>query len=269
MNFAGSVVVDSPRVTVWQLVEDPEAVSRCIPGLSQFEVIDADHFAAQITQTVGPVTAVFAMKLTVTERQVGQAIAFDAVGKTSRGAVSHLRTSGSVSLSEDEDAGHTCVTLSADAVVSGVLGTVAEKVLQKQSRKVTEQFGEALRAELGEPSGEAGPANAAVGPERPCGRAGECCGRAGRALTAPAGRHRAPSQALQSVALGVRVDVRHSTALVFISGVVVGFILRSVGVEGRDVCPEDERSKETPVSSLLSSSDLVALFRTEFGPPVQ
>jgi uncharacterized protein len=161
VNFQGSVLLDSPPNAVWGLLDNPEAISRCIPGLDRLEVIDDDHFSARISQTVGPVTAVFAMKLSVLERQPGKAIRFDALGRTTRGAVSHLRTKGSVEL--EEEAEGTRVTLSADAALGGVLGTVGEKVLVKQSEKITAQFGDALRREL---DGQRGDIAADPTPER-------------------------------------------------------------------------------------------------------
>jgi uncharacterized protein len=161
VNFQGSILLDSPPDAVWGLLDSPEAVSRCIPGLDRLEVIDDDHFSVRISQTVGPVTAVFAMKLSVLEREPGKAIRFDALGRTTRGAVSHLRTKGSVEL--EEEAEGTRVTLSADAALGGVLGTVGEKVLVKQSEKITAQFGEALRREL---DGQRGDIAADPTPER-------------------------------------------------------------------------------------------------------
>lgn len=153
MNFDGSVLLDAPPDTVWKLLDNPETVSRCIPGLDAFQVVDADTFSARVSQTVGPVTAIFAMKVSVVEREPGQAIRFKALGRTTKGAVSHLRASGSVRL--DEEAGGTRVTLRADAALVGILGTVGDKVLVKQGDKITAQFGEALRRELGQEQGYA------------------------------------------------------------------------------------------------------------------
>lgn len=151
MNFEGSILLDSPPDTVWQLLDDPEAVSRCIPGLDGFQIVDDDTFSAQITQTVGPVTAIFAMKVSVVEREPGKAIRFKALGRTTKGAVSHLRANGSVQLAEET--GGTRVTLGADAALGGILGTVGEKVLVKQGEKITAQFGSALQRELGKEQG--------------------------------------------------------------------------------------------------------------------
>lgn len=152
MNFAGSILLDSPPDTVWQLLDDPEAVSRCIPGLAGFQIVDDDTFSAQVSQTVGPVTAIFAMKVSVVEREPGKAIRFKALGRTTKGAVSHLRANGSVQLAEET--GGTRVTLGADAALGGVLGAVGEKVLVKQGEKITAQFGAALQRELGQDQGE-------------------------------------------------------------------------------------------------------------------
>lgn len=152
MNFEGSILLDSPPDTVWQLLDDPEAVSRCIPGLDGFQIVDDDTFSAQISQTVGPVTAIFAMKVSVVEREPGKVIRFKALGRTTKGAVSHLRANGSVQLAEET--GGTRVTLAADAALGGVLGTVGEKVLVKQGGKITAQFGAALQRELGQDQGE-------------------------------------------------------------------------------------------------------------------
>jgi uncharacterized protein len=170
VNFQGSIVLDSPRDAVWHLLDDPEALSRCIPGLDGFQAIDGDTFSARVSQTVGPVTATFAMKLSVLEREPGQLIRFSALGRTTKGAVSHLRANGSVEL--QEEAQGTRVTLSAAAALGGVLGTVGEKVLVKQSEKITAQFGEGLRRELGggpaaEQAVPADPADPASGPAAP------------------------------------------------------------------------------------------------------
>jgi carbon monoxide dehydrogenase subunit G len=153
MNFEDSFVVASSPGVLWELFQDVPTMARCIPGVKDVEVIDEDHFTARLSQTIGPVSATFSVKVSVLEREEGSGLRFDALGKTTRGAVSHLRTSGSLRLTEEGDA--TRVTLRADAALSGVLGTVAEKVLVKHTRKVTEQFAEAVRREI---SGEqAGP----------------------------------------------------------------------------------------------------------------
>jgi uncharacterized protein len=201
VNFEGSILLDSPPDTVWQLLDDPEAVSRCIPGLAGFQAVDDDTFSAQVSQTVGPVTAIFAMKVSVVEREPGKAIRFKALGRTTKGAVSHLRANGSVQLAEET--GGTRVTLAADAALGGVLGTVGEKVLVKQGEKVTAQFGAALQRELGPDQGE---------PTVP--------GRAGAA-----GQTTTPEPALPVVGSGLVIQWPRVPAAALLAGLVAGFAL--------------------------------------------
>lgn len=201
MNFEGSILLDSPPDTVWQLLDDPEAVSRCIPGLAGFQTVDDDTFSAQISQTVGPVTAIFAMKVSVVEREPGKAIRFKALGRTTKGAVSHLRANGSVQLAEET--GGTRVTLAADAALGGVLGTVGEKVLFKQGEKITTQFGAALQRELGQDQGES------TVPSR---------GEAAAQVTTP-------EPALQVAGSGVVIQWPRAPAAALLAGLLAGFAL--------------------------------------------
>jgi carbon monoxide dehydrogenase subunit G len=217
VNFQGSIVLDSPRDAVWELLDDPEALSRCIPGLDGFQAIDRDTFSARVSQTVGPVTAVFAMKLSVLEREPGQSIRFSALGRTTKGAVSHLRATGSVELGQE---GHgTRVTLNASAALGGVLGTVGEKVLVKQSEKITAQFGEGLRRELrggglaAEQAASAGAASVAAEPPVPA--------------VLPSDSDLARS--------GLRIQGLESRWAVLAVGLLVGFVLGWIGRRARRV----------------------------------
>jgi uncharacterized protein len=211
VNFQGSIVLDSPRDAVWKLLDDPETLSRCIPGLDRFQAIDGDTFSARVSQTVGPVTAVFAIKLSVLERKPGQSITFSALGRTTNGAVSHLRATGSVEL--EEEAHGTRVSLNAAAALGGVLGTVGEKVLVKQSEKITAQFGEGLRRELG----GGGPA-------------AEQAASAGAASVAAASSGPpAPPSDSDFARSGLRIQGLESRWAVLAVGLLAGFVLGWIG----------------------------------------
>jgi uncharacterized protein len=220
VNFQGSIVLDSPRDAVWELLDDPEALSRCIPGLDGFQAIDGDTFSARVSQTVGPVTAVFAMKLSVLEREPGQSIRFSALGRTTKGAVSHLRATGSVELGQEAQG--TRVTLNASAALGGVLGTVGEKVLVKQSEKITAQFGEGLRREL-----------------RGGGLAAELAASAGAASVAAEPSVPSVPDVLPSdsdvARSGLRIQGLESRWAVLAVGLLVGFVLGWIGRRARRV----------------------------------
>jgi uncharacterized protein len=149
MKFEESFLVEAGPPLLWKLLLDVPVMARCVPGVADVEVIDEDNFRATLTQAVGPVSASFTVKLTITGRDEGRRLDFQAVGKTARGAASYLRTSGQLALAPEGPGDDTTrVTLTADAALGGVLGTVGQKVLAKHSQKMAGQFAAALRTEL-------------------------------------------------------------------------------------------------------------------------
>ena len=91
--------VDRPAEAIWSLFEQPEVVSGCLPGVEDITVIDADNVSVRATQSIGPMSATFDAKVTVLERVPLEMIRFaQAIGKSVRGAVGHIRSMNVVRL---------------------------------------------------------------------------------------------------------------------------------------------------------------------------
>jgi carbon monoxide dehydrogenase subunit G len=165
MKFEESFLVEVVPPVLWKVLQDVPVMARCVPGVDDVEVIDDDNFHATLTQAVGPVSASFTVKLTITGRAEDSRLDFQAVGKTARGAASYLRTSGRLALTAEGDG--TRVTLTADAALGGVLGTVGQKVLARHSQKMAGQFAAALRTELLGGPGETQPGETQPGRRQP------------------------------------------------------------------------------------------------------
>jgi uncharacterized protein len=138
--------VDQPVSTVWAFFEQPEMVARCVPGVEQIRVIDADNVEVRASQSIGPMNATFEAKITVLERVPNECIRFQAVGRSVRGAVGNVRTSNAVRLHASE--GSTTVVVEGDIVLAGALGSVGQKIVAKQASKVTATFAENLSLAL-------------------------------------------------------------------------------------------------------------------------
>jgi hypothetical protein len=138
--------VDQPVPTVWEFFEQPELVARCVPGVEEIRVIDADNVDVRATQSIGPMNATFEAKVTVLERVPNEYIRFQAVGRSVRGAIGNVRTSNAVRLQASEDS--TTVVVEGDVVLAGALGSVGQKIVAKQASKVTAAFAENLRLAL-------------------------------------------------------------------------------------------------------------------------
>lgn len=138
--------VDRPAEEVWSLFEQPELVSGCMPGVEDVTVIDDDNVSVRATQSIGPMSATFDAKVTVLERVPPEMIRFQAIGKSVRGAIGHMRSMNVVRLVPSD--GSTTVTVEGEVVLAGALGSVGQKIVAKQASKVTSEFARNLERVL-------------------------------------------------------------------------------------------------------------------------
>jgi uncharacterized protein len=140
------VITESPQ-TLWEFFEQIDRVARCVPGVEEVTVVDADNSRLRVTQSLGPMSATFDIKMRITARDPGRSIEFTAVGRSVRGAAGNVRATHVVRL-EDGDGGSTRVLLEGDLALGGMLGSVGQKVVAKQAGIVTQSFAQALEHEL-------------------------------------------------------------------------------------------------------------------------
>ena len=147
MKMREEFVVAEPPATLWEFFEQVDRVARCVPGVEDVTVVDADNSRVRVTQAVGPMSATFDLKMRITDRDPGRSMEFTAIGRSVRGAAGNVRSTNTVPL-EEADGGGTRVTLDGDVALGGMLGSVGQKVVAKQAGKVTRSFAEALEREL-------------------------------------------------------------------------------------------------------------------------
>ena len=59
MEIKGEYQIDASRELVWQALNDPEMLQKCIPGCESLEKISDNEYAAKVTAAIGPVRAKF------------------------------------------------------------------------------------------------------------------------------------------------------------------------------------------------------------------
>lgn len=154
--------VAQPVATVWTFFEQLERVAECVPGVEQVTGVSSDGIDVRITQSVGPMTATFAAKARIVEKVSEKLITFTVTGQSVRGAMGNVRATVTVQLMPAAE--QTMVLVEGDVALAGALGSVGQKVVAKQVRKVTVEFSRNLEAALrGQPGARATLAPAAVG----------------------------------------------------------------------------------------------------------
>jgi carbon monoxide dehydrogenase subunit G len=212
-----SFEIAEPRERLWEFFERVDEVAKCVPGVESVEVIDADNSKVRVTQSVGPMTATFDLKMRITEREPNERMRFTAIGRAVKGAAGNLRSSNTVTL-QPTDAG-TRVNLVADLAMGGVLGSVGQKVIAKQASAVTRDFMSSLeRAVKGE----------AVGPAAPAAASKDNAGASGATSARPAG------QVAAAPAAGASFDGEAPAGIFvsydFLRGTALGALLASLAI---------------------------------------
>jgi carbon monoxide dehydrogenase subunit G len=133
--------------TVWAFFEQPESVARCMPGVEEITVLDPDNVNIRATQSIGPMSATFEAKIKIVERVPEKLIRFTASGRSVRGAMGNIRAANVVELEPASEG--TRVTVEGEVSLAGALGAVGQKVVAKQTNKVTAQFAQNLATMLG------------------------------------------------------------------------------------------------------------------------
>lgn len=154
MKFRQEFDVAETTPAVWAFFAQIEHVATCIPGVEAVDILDADTFMIRATQRVGPISATFESKVHITERTEGRSLQFTSTGKAVRGAVGNFRATNTVALQPLDDSS-TRVTVEGEAALAGMLGSVGQKVINKQADKITAEFARNLEQALASPSPDA------------------------------------------------------------------------------------------------------------------
>ena len=67
MDMTGSHRIEAPRDKVWAALNDPEVLRQCIPGCEEVQKLSDTEFTAKVHAKVGPVSARFSGKVTLSD----------------------------------------------------------------------------------------------------------------------------------------------------------------------------------------------------------
>jgi carbon monoxide dehydrogenase subunit G len=136
VNVSGERTFEAPRATVWQVLNDPEAMARTMPGVQSFDV--------KIPLGLG------GLKMTVDMEKIEERepeFAKLAVKGNGVGAIMNMETSFTLS---DADGGATSMAWSAEVKILGPVGSMGQRVLQPIVNQQVQHVLTALDAQVQE-----------------------------------------------------------------------------------------------------------------------
>jgi uncharacterized protein len=131
----------------WDYLLDVEKVARCAPGAELTEVVDDRTWKGKVTVKLGPVSLAFAGTVVVQERDDEQhRVVLKAQGMEQRGKGAATAV---VTAWAEEVEGGTRVRFMQDLTVSGAVAQYSRGMVQDVSARLTRDFAECVRTNIG------------------------------------------------------------------------------------------------------------------------
>jgi hypothetical protein len=150
MEMTGEYRIPAAREAVWAALNDPVVLQSCIPGCESLERGAENEFKATVRAKVGPVSARFSGKVTLSDFDPPKSYRISGEGQ---GGAAGFAKGGAVVALEEDGAG-TILRYTADAQVGGKLAQIGSRLIDGTAKKLADEFFEAFAAKVG---GMAGP----------------------------------------------------------------------------------------------------------------
>jgi carbon monoxide dehydrogenase subunit G len=136
MEMTGEQLVPASQEITWNALNDPEVLKACVPGCESIERISGNDFQVLMVARVGPVSAKFKGKLSLSDIKPpnSYSISFEGQG----GAAGFAKGSASVRLSPENSA--TRLSYDVKANVGGKLAQIGSRLVDGAARKVADDF---------------------------------------------------------------------------------------------------------------------------------
>ncbi|MEX2122296.1 MAG: carbon monoxide dehydrogenase subunit G [Woeseia sp.] len=161
MDIKGEYRIACGREAVWDALNDPAILQKCLQGCESLERTGDNRFQGKVAAVIGPVRAEFNIELGLRNSLPPES--YTLVGESKAGTAGFGRGSADVRLIEQD--GATLLTYTAEFKVGGKLAQVGSRLVLGATKKTADDFFSCLAREL--ESGAAPPVAPDVGEVAP------------------------------------------------------------------------------------------------------
>ena len=136
MEMKGEQLIPAPQQLVWNALNDPEILKACVPGCESIQRSGDNEYQVLMVARVGPVSAKFKGKLTLSDIKPpnSYALAFEGQG----GAAGFAKGGAQVSLATQGLT--TRLAYDVKASVGGKLAQIGSRLIDAAAKKVADDF---------------------------------------------------------------------------------------------------------------------------------
>jgi len=136
MTMNGEVQLSASRETVWEKLNDPEVLKACIPGCEELEPTEESGFRAVAKMKVGPVSARFKGRVTLSDLDPPNGYKITGEGE---GGVAGFAKGGATVTLDGRDGG-TLLTYNVEAQIGGKLAQLGQRLILGSAKKIADEF---------------------------------------------------------------------------------------------------------------------------------
>jgi carbon monoxide dehydrogenase subunit G len=136
MTMNGEVQLPASREVVWEKLNDPSVLKKCIPGCEELVRSGENQFQAVAKMKVGPVSARFGGRVTLSDLDPPNGYRISGEGEG--GVAGFAKGGATVALSEKD--GGTLLTYSVEAQIGGKLAQLGQRLISGSAKKLADQF---------------------------------------------------------------------------------------------------------------------------------
>ncbi len=142
MKVEGSYTIKAPRALLYQLMTDPEVLSRCVPGCQSLEANEDGAYKLTLKAGVGSIKGVFTGAIRLDEMREPEHYKLIVDGK---GPAGFLKGEGALDLAEQGE--ETVISYSGDVSAGGTIAGVGQRLIQSTAKMMAGQFFTSIEAE--------------------------------------------------------------------------------------------------------------------------
>lgn len=136
MTMNGEIQLAVAREAVWAKLNDPDILKACIPGCEELEKTDDQGFRAVARMKVGPVSARFRGKVTLSDLDPPNG--YKILGEGEGGVAGFAKGGAQVDLVVRE--GGTLLSYQVDAQIGGKLAQLGQRLINGSAKKLADEF---------------------------------------------------------------------------------------------------------------------------------
>jgi carbon monoxide dehydrogenase subunit G len=136
LTMNGEVHLPASREVVWEKLNDPHVLKKCIPGCEELTRSGENQFQAVAKMKVGPVSARFRGRVTLSDLDPPNGYRISGEGEG--GVAGFAKGGATVALSEKD--GGTLLTYNVEAQIGGKLAQLGQRLISGSAKKLADQF---------------------------------------------------------------------------------------------------------------------------------